>query len=530
MTRRLFATACVLALFGAALVGVPEARPWAAAPALAPLKARADYESYKRVIAETAGMVGDPEAIRLAGAHKLSVLNLTWEDTGRFKNSAVGPNISDMTIQVQHKHPETKAAYLTCMPVIRFPNFTDRTADVRLEKFYLMVGNEAGGPLRRVSLERYLANVRRYLSKPASWKGDRTYLLAPRDTHALVSAQACFLPVPKQGIAEFNPVLFNYQSRPGDPAVLAILATPEGTSATVIDNQRDGFQAPGGAWGQRLFFNGKGERSSLTGQRLSDVKALPPDKPIGKPGRPTSPPGTVEAAGQTGLNVVLLIQVPLKQKERPRREALGETSYLAMPKSGNKEAAKKAERKSDVEEAVIGHGKVEGPFTEMADLPIERDPRFPVRVTVQFYKATSNGVVDEKDLKAIAEQIERVYQEGDFVGSLVTQGRIGRPTEHDGEQIEPAEWWEDFWAQFQQRTGRSRADVVAEVREAKGEAWFPLTERELATEAEQLAFPERAWLDRLLSGRGKYVAAGVGLALALVVGAAYLRRRARQPA
>ena len=54
--------------------------------------------------------------------------------------------------------------------------------------------------------------------------------------------------------------------------------------------------------------------------------------------------------------------------------------------------------KSDVENAVIGHGKIEGPYTEIDNMAIERDPRFPIRVTVQFYKATSNGVVSEKDL------------------------------------------------------------------------------------------------------------------------------------
>ena len=53
-----------------------------------------------------------------------------------------------------------------------------------------------------------------------------------RDSHVLVSAQACFLPIPPDGIAEFNPVLFNYQSYAGDPAVLTILATREGTSIT----------------------------------------------------------------------------------------------------------------------------------------------------------------------------------------------------------------------------------------------------------------------------------------------------------
>jgi hypothetical protein len=48
---------------------------------------------------------------------------------------------------------------------------------------------------------------------------------------------------------------------------------------------------------------------------------------------------------------------------------------------------------SDVEESVIGRGKVEGPFTEIDGLEIERDERYPVRVTVQFFKATSNGAV-----------------------------------------------------------------------------------------------------------------------------------------
>ena len=74
---------------------------------------------------------------------------------------------------------------------------------------------------------------------------------------------------------------------------------------------------------------------------------------------------------------------------------------------------------SDVEEAVIGHGKVEGPFTEIDGLEIERDDRYPVRVTVQFYKATSNGVVDAGDLDAIAASIGGVYEHADFVGSLV---------------------------------------------------------------------------------------------------------------
>ena len=220
-------------------------------------------DGYQQVIDQTIQMVSNSQAQRLAKQLGLNILNVTWEDTGRYKNSAVGPNISDMTIQVQHRDPRTQTNRLHLMPVIRHPNFSDKTADVRLDRFFLKVGNEKGASLRKVSLKEVLKDPRRYLHQPNSWTGRQTSLLAPRDTHALVSAQASFLPIPQGGKAEFNPVLFNYQSYAGDPAVLTILATREGTSMTVIDNKRDGFAA-GQTWGQRLFFNQNGNRASLT--------------------------------------------------------------------------------------------------------------------------------------------------------------------------------------------------------------------------------------------------------------------------
>src|SRR5829696_7312683 len=96
--------------------------------------------------------------------------------------------------------------------------------------------------LKRVSLSEFLEDPTSYLSKPSSWKARNRSLIADRDTKVLVSAQAAFLPVPKQGKATFNPVLFNYQSYSGNPAVLTILATREGTSTTIIDNKRDAFR------------------------------------------------------------------------------------------------------------------------------------------------------------------------------------------------------------------------------------------------------------------------------------------------
>ncbi|MFZ4676683.1 MAG: hypothetical protein ACOYM4_13500 [Nodosilinea sp.] len=407
-----------------------------AAEPVPPIVQRQSYHRDREVIERTQAMVYDPTAQQLAEARGLNILNVTWEDTGRFYGSAVGPNISDITIQVQQQDPDTGQYQLHLMPVIRHPNFADLSADIPLDTFFVLVGNEAGEDLRRVPLAEVLGDLRRYLHTPDSWAGWAQSLLAPgRDSHVLVSAQACFLPVPQAGLATFNPVLFNYQSRPGDPAVLTILATREGTSVTVIDNQRDGFEA-GQTWGQRLFFNKNGERASFTGQRLSDFQTAQTETPEGGPSRSPAEPAD-------GLNMVLLIQVPLKQRA-PIQQPLFDSGIVPAP------AAPSAESRapSDVEAAVIGHGDVEGPFTEIDDLAIERDPAYPIRVTVQFYKATSNGVVSAADLAEIRQQIDRVYADADYVGSLVVDGPTDRPTEHDGPHHEPRDWWRRFW-QFQ---------------------------------------------------------------------------------
>lgn len=426
------------------------------------------YQAYRSAIAKTVAMVANSRAQQLATQLGLNILNVTWEDTGRYKDSAVGPNISDMTIQVQQFNPETEQYELNLMPVIRHPNFSDESADVSLDRFFLLVGNEKGRSLERVSLREFLGNLRRYLSKPDSWDGKETSLLSDRDSHVLVSAQACFLPIPKGGTAQFNPVLFNYQSYEGNPAVLTVLVTRQGSSVTIIDNQRDGFEA-GQTWGQRLFFNKNGDRASLTGQRLSDFQAGSSGD-----GQEAQSPASSDA-GEEGLNMVMLIQVPLKQKNP-------QAGGIVFDSLGSLEQAPMApmeEAESDVEAAVIGHGEVEGPFTEIDGLDIERDPKFPIRVTVQFYKATSNGEVSEADLREIKQQIDKVYADGDYVGSLVVEGETGRPTEYDGSKQEPPGWWDEFWRRHEENTGQSRQEAMEMLRRLRGQNWTPRSQAEL---------------------------------------------------
>lgn len=455
--------------------------------------------SYRDTVLKTAGMTHDEQTRSLASKFGLDVLNVTWEDTGRFKSSAVGPNISDMTIQVAVEHENSDARSVHCMPVIRFPNFSDKTADLDPREFTLLVGNEDGQPLKRVSLYEFLENPASYMSDPKSWGGNKPKtLLAPkRDSAVLVSAQACFLPIPKKGKATFNPVLFNYQSSASNPAVLTILATREGTSMTIIDNTRDAFEE-GGAWGQRLFFNENGQRASLTGERQSDFIAANPEADPGK-----GPSATEES----GLNMVLLIQVPLKHKPLPSSPM---ADYFALELAAPA-GAKMMREESDVENAVIGHGELEGPFTEIDHQPIERDPKFPVRVTVQFYKATSNGVVSKADLTDIKDQIGRVYAQSDYVGSLVTAGETGRVTEYEGVKVQPPDWWKEFWKRHEKNTGDSRDEAIRKLIELLGEDYHErpvcglylndlLASAPAAAEAQAEKPAKRGFFSRLFGG------------------------------
>ncbi len=170
--------------------------------------------------------------------------------------------------------------------------------------------------------------------------------------------------------------------------------------------------------------------------------------------------------------MVLLIQVPLKQKEQSR-----DYSITNMPAAGaNMESAKM--KSSDVETAVIGHGDLEGPFTEVDNLAIERDTRFPIRVTVQFYKATATGDVSEQDLRVIKDQIDRVYENGSTIGSLVVDGETGRITEYDGPKVQPSNWWEDFWTRYEANTGIGREEARRRLRQILGQEYYrkPVTD------------------------------------------------------
>ncbi len=403
------------------------------------IKSPGDGAEYARVVDKVANMVSDSGLQQRVARRKLSVVNVMWEDTGRAEGSSLGPNISDLTLQVRRRD-EGGQFHASVMPVIRHPNFTDRTGDVPADRFFVRVGNEQRGSqsLKSVPLTDVLKNLKAFASRPDSILGSGN-MLAPRDSHFLVSAQAVFLPIPKSGKAQFNPVLFNYQSAPGSPAVLTILVTRQGSSMQVIENKGEDVTAAG--WGQELYFNNNGSRAAFTAERKSDV-----EQRIAAQGGPKSEDD--RSALQKGADVLFLVQVPLKHHNLGRlgggmptgmaKKSASAGAPPPPPAAAPSEAAA-ADGKSDVEQAVLGHGPNVGPFNEGHGLRFERDPKFPIRITVQFYKATSNGVVSDIDLDSISKSIGSVYEHAEFVGSLVLpEGDPRRPTAW---QKVPHEWF-----------------------------------------------------------------------------------------
>lgn len=347
-----------------------------------------------------------------------------------------------------------------------------------------------------------------------------------RDSHALVSAQSCFLPVPPkqppavyfgatpqiQDPTKFYVNIFNYQSTANESAVLAIVATSKGTSAQLLLSKYGSVYA-----GQKLYFNSNGSKHAFLAQRLTYDRILRGEKDLTKP----------MTAEERQNNAIVVIQVPLKRifnqptgslfssafgsptlltpipgvvmfgseadsnpfikynqdistfssnsstsmpYQTPTQQFSG-TSYneinvdngayspllgVASASSNNPPTAffgfgatQDATHQSlppmnspfiykkpsvDVENAIISLAESEGLFPRLAGKTVERDERYPIRVTIQWYKVTSSGKVSTEVVDEIHQQMQVAKSQADFWGSLVVDKpswikQNNRPTE-----------------------------------------------------------------------------------------------------
>jgi len=109
-------------------------------------------------------------------------------------------------------------------------------------------------------------------------------------------------------------------------------------------------------------------------------------------------------------------------------------------------------------------GETQLRFDELnGNLDIIRDDRYPIRVTLQYYKSTSNGVVTKDILQAIKNQIDSSQQQADFVGSLVVdKDDKKRPTEAD---LPPKKivHINDDWSWLFEKSDEEKRDLINSV-------------------------------------------------------------------
>lgn len=331
------------------------------------------------------------------------------------------------------------------MPVIRKPNFTDETADISIDNFNVTVGNERGDSLKRISLKDYLKDISKYTVKNSSQTENSNVksMFLDRDNVVLCSSQFCVLPL-QDGECEFNVQLYNYQSSSTEPAVLVIVSSSQGTSAQVVTSGTE-----------KLYINVNGRAANYLAKRLKDDR-----KEKGK-----ALEGAMDLEEQE-RNVLSIIQIPLKRKPRAAR-SFSSAYYLnecaafscnainSAPAAGGafqedcdeddceesflmydaapciKESLRSAKPSASrgMDNAVLRAGETHSEFKGVGDYSLERDDRYPIRCTFQFYKVTDTNDVPEDAFKEMREKIDKVYRTGQATGSLVVSGDTGRATE-----------------------------------------------------------------------------------------------------
>lgn len=396
-------------------------------------------ESLSRFVA---GIANDMKLTLRARDEGLAIQTISWEDTARVKGSCWGPNISDMTLRLAGGRSTSGA----CLPMIRYANFNDRTADLPIDSFKVTVGNESSGSsLKRISLKEYLQNIGEYV-KTSSGASCPSMYCEEKDKNILTSAQFCVLPL-AEGTTEFNVCLYNYQSYASDPAVLVLVCSQKGTSAQAVFSGTT-----------ELYFNTAGEAANYVAERLKDER-----KRLGK---------NLDAkmdVDEQERNCLFIVQIPLEQKPRARTRGIGfgaeSMSYYSQKECLQSDSAftlteidsvienmdckseqlecqsatftrksattGRAKKGRGMDRAVLSVSKTHSKFEGIKDYTLKRDTRFPIRLTFQFYLATDEKDIPEPLWKEMKETIDGVYSKSVAVGSLVTQLNTGRTTEWD---------------------------------------------------------------------------------------------------
>lgn len=351
--------------------------------------------TFDEFISSVRSLPNDSSIVRQFERNNLTIGFVKWEDTARNKGSSWGPNISDVTLDVDNKS----------FPIIGTKNYSDPTFDMSIDKFSVNVGNEKSksGTMKNIPFKEYLQNLDQYISAKITGSMFRS-----RDSMIVTSAQSCILPL-QDGKIAFNVRIHNYQYDVENPSGLVVVVSPHGTSAQLITESR-----------QKIYFNKCGNKAPYIAERLSDVR-----KASGK--LISGSMSNVEKEN----NVLFIFQIPLKQKERPRRNKSYDNFDLSST-TVKKSLSKPINKSRGMDHAQLSVGNSSGSWTGTTPgHTIERDAKYPIRCTIQYYRVTDTDAIPESIVEDISRQIWKLYVSTPISekGSLVTEPPSGRITE-----------------------------------------------------------------------------------------------------
>jgi hypothetical protein len=356
-----------------------------------------EWEAYFR---ETTNLWQQPSFMRVVSEQKFFPVKISWEDIGRYQNSAWGDRISDVGIWVRLVESDPGSAKLA-LSVRRDSNFRDKILVVPADR--IKVHLKVGGRTEERTLPQRLGELG--LGSPT------------RDRNVTLSNQFAIVPVPSRGMrgawAEGHPprAAFTFSIFPYGSTNYVITDVIEGSSEAIV--------GPGSH--QLLFSNINGQKAPFTASRAADRPDL------------LKMEADLKSAGMdVDVQRYYLIQVPLRRDARgiqlsnmgtpPFERPMPVTAPYAMP-GGVAGATKQAaipsveEARAGLDRVAIGHGEVEGPYFGGAGYLGARADE-PIRVTVVYF-VTPVGAITRADMANFAKAFAAWDGQAIWGGSFV---------------------------------------------------------------------------------------------------------------
>jgi|UniRef100_A0A7S4LE07 huntingtin len=358
---------------------------------------------------------------------------VSWEDAQRGtvagQLSCWGGNISDVRLWEKTG---------TLLYTLRSQNWNERLGYVAAKDVAVVTGNTVAGGSQPTPCT--LATYLRGLGGHAAYAGvDKGLSLFTPEVDSILSVrfQTVFLPIADRETVEFCTEVYNYNTQDdADPRNLLLLCTPQGTSV-----QQDGAGA------KRVYFHevdpvGQAHRYWLEAERSShkvggaQVEDKEEAADAAQRGKATAIRIGTRAMG-TRFNVQMLVQLPLKQKQRRHEPSTQGLFFFSGPQAAacgpEPECASDDEDDDEVcmldcarvfgcsaplavwavgvsNAARVSRGTEVDVYPGLAHAALERGAGQHGTITVTMYYTVAGGVPSEADVQSAIRDLEELYQ------------------------------------------------------------------------------------------------------------------------